>query len=124
EVLPVGADRPREIDVTIVAATNRSLAEMVEAGQFRSDLYARLAMARVTLPPLRDRPEDLFPVAQALARRGGYELSAGEVEVEAIERLALARFARNVRELAGALEAARRVDPDPGLGLWALKDAR
>src|SRR6185312_9661983 len=69
EVLPVGAQRPVRVDVLVVAATNRDLQVMVERGGFRRDLYARLAMARIHLPALRERREDLVAVAAELARR-------------------------------------------------------
>ena len=116
EVLPVGADRPVQVDVLVVAATNRDLEEMVEEGSFRRDLFTRLAKARIALPPLRDRPEDLFSIAQVLA-----PLAREDVEVEALERLMLEPWPGNVRELAAVLSATRRVDPAPGLRLWALE---
>ena len=122
EVLPVGAERARRVDVLLLAATNRSLESMVEEGTFRADLFARLAMARVELPPLRERAEDIVPIAQALASRSGAALDPETMEVEAVERLLLRRWPRNVRELASVLEAAARRDPSPGLRLWALDD--
>jgi len=122
EVLPVGAERPTDVDVITVAATNRSLESLVSEGSFRSDLYARLAMIRIELPPLRDRPEDLCPIAQELLRRRGHELPPELVEVEAVERLLLQPWPRNVRQLAGVLEATGRIDPDPGLRLWSLDE--
>lgn len=122
EVLPVGAQRPSRVDVLVLAATNRDLEEMVERGAFRRDLFARLAMARIAIPPLRERTEDLFSVASALAERAGGALSADDVEVEAMERLLLEPWPGNVRELDAALAAARRLDPAPGLRLWALEE--
>ena len=122
EVLPVGSSKPVRVDVLVVAATHRSLEEMVDEGTFRRDLFARLAMARVFVPALRDRPEDVFAVARELARRAGGALSADDVEVEAIERLMLAPWPGNVRELDAALAAARRVDPEPGLRMWAIEE--
>ena len=121
EVLPVGADRAIHADVLMLAATNRPLEQMVEQGDFRSDLYARLSQARIPLPPLRDRSEDIFAIAGALARRSGGELNAADVEIEAVERLLLQPWPRNVRQLMSSLEAAHRVDPAPGLRLWALE---
>jgi len=59
EIRPVGADRPRQVDVRIVAATNRDLEAMMKEGTFRRDLFDRLDVFRVTLPTLRERPEDL-----------------------------------------------------------------
>lgn len=123
EVLAVGAPRPTTVDVLVIAATNRKLEELVERGAFRRDLYARLAMARVAIPKLAERAEDLWAVAKELARRAGGSLEPGEVEVEAIERLLLEPWPGNVRELDAALAAARRADPAPGLRLWALDEA-
>jgi len=119
EVLPVGADRPREVDVLVLAATNRSLEAMVDAGTFRADLFARLDTARVELPPLRERIEDIVAIARAL---GGGALEPEAMEVEAVERLMLRAWPRNVRELRSVLEAAARRDPEPGLRLWALDE--
>jgi MoxR-like ATPase len=122
EVLPVGSPRPVRVDILVVAATNRDLGEMVERGAFRRDLVARLAMARVRIPPLRDRCEDLFSVAVELVRRAGGVLAPEQVEVEAMERLLLEAWPANVRELDAALAAVRRLDPPPGLRLWALAE--
>jgi transcriptional regulator of acetoin/glycerol metabolism len=121
ELLPVGASRPLQVDVLILAATNRDLEAMVERGTFRRDLLARLAMARLRLPPLRDRAEDIFAVARELARRAGAVLESEQVEVEAVERLMLERWPANVRQLDAALAAVRGADPAPGLRLWALE---
>jgi transcriptional regulator with GAF, ATPase, and Fis domain len=122
EVLPVGASKPRSVDVVVLAATNRDLEGMVEAGAFRRDLLARLSMARIQLPPLRERREDIFSVACALAQRAGAPLEVADVEVEAVERLSLAPWPTNVRGLDATLAAARRHDREPGLRLWALEE--
>jgi DNA-binding NtrC family response regulator len=122
EVLPVGSPRPVHVDVLVVAATNRNLEEMVDQAAFRRDLFARLAMARIHVPRLRDRCEDIFSVACELARRAGAPLAAEQVEVEAMERLILEPWPGNVRELDAALAAVRRLDPEPGLRLWALEE--
>jgi len=122
EILPVGAERPAQVDVLIVAASNRNLEEMVDSGAFRRDLFARLAMARIRVPALRERPEDIFSLACELTRRAGVSLPVAEVEVEAMERLLLEPWPSNVRELDAALAATRRRDPDAGLRLWALEE--
>jgi len=122
EVLPVGSPRPTHVDVLIVAATNQDLEAMVERGAFRRDLFARLAMARIHVPALRDRIEDLPGVALELGRRAGAPVVAEQIEVEAMERLLLRPWPGNVRELDAALAAVRRLDPEPGLRLWAVDE--
>ena len=122
ELLPVGAERALRVDVLCIAATNRNLEAMVEGGTFRHDLLARLAMARLELPPLRARREDLFAVATALAQRARSELSPERSEVEAVERLLLEPWPGNVRQLDATLGAIRRLDGEPGLRLWALDE--
>ncbi len=122
EVLPVGAQRAVKVDVAVVAATNVDLEAAVERGTFRRDLFARLSAARVHVPPLRERREDIFALALELARRGSAPLTAEDAEVEAVERLLLEPWSTNARGLDAALAAARRLDPAPGLRLWALEE--
>jgi transcriptional regulator with PAS, ATPase and Fis domain len=73
-VLPVGAEREQSIDVRIVSATHRNLEAMVEQGQLREDLYHRLGVLTVRLPPLRDRPGDIHPLLKHFARSASHEL--------------------------------------------------
>ncbi len=124
EVLPVGAQRAVHVDLLVVAATNRDREALVEEGAFRRDLFARLAMARIHVPALRDRREDVFSVAVALARRAGSALAedGAGIEIEAVERLLLEAWPGNVRELDAALAAVRRKDVAPGLRLWAVEE--
>lgn len=123
EVLAVGATKPVNVDILVVAATNRNLEEMVEAGTFRRDLFARLAMARIRVPALRDRNEDVFSIAEAMSERAGAgKFPRDQVEVEAVERLLGESWPGNVRELDAVLAHARRVDREPGLRLWALEE--
>jgi DNA-binding NtrC family response regulator len=120
EILAVGATAPRTVDVTLVAATNESLEDAVAAGAFRDDLLARLALARIELPPLRERAEDLPALARHLAKRAGLDLGPEHVEIEALERLMLHAWPRNVRELDAVLRKAASLDPRPGLRLWCV----
>jgi DNA-binding NtrC family response regulator len=104
-VRPLGSDRSRRVDVRVVAATHRDLPAMVAEGRFREDLFYRLAVVRVDLPPLRDRPEDLQPLVQHFVRKH----AAGRA-IE-IDRLALARLVRhdwpgNVRQLENEIRRA------------------
>lgn len=64
QVLPLGADKPEPVDVRLLAATNRDLWQMVEAGKFRQDLYYRLHVIHLEIPPLRERPEDIIQLSQ------------------------------------------------------------
>ncbi len=103
EVLRVGANRPVEVDVRVVAATHRDLAAMVEAGEFRADLYFRLNVLRVSLPPLRDRLGDVAPLAAHLLS----QLAAGaapRLGGGALKLLQAYRWPGNVRELRNVLE--------------------
>lgn len=121
EILPVGATRPTVVDVLLVAATNRPLDEMVENGTFRRDLLARFMAARVELPSLRDRPEDLPAIAAGLLARKGLALDPRLVEIEAIERMALASWPSNIRELAAVLDRIAMIATPGALPLWALE---
>lgn len=121
EMLPVGADRPTRADVVVVAATNRALERMVLDGAFRRDLFARLSAARIELPPLRERVEDIFPISQTLVARRGERFDPSVVDVEAVERLMLHPWLNNVRELSAVLERTAAIEPPPALRLTAIQ---
>jgi two-component system response regulator FlrC len=108
EVEPLGSDRPVKVDVRIVAATNVDLARAVKEGRFREDLFFRLAVFPVRLPPLRERLDDLEDLANALlveqARRTGR--SGLALAPAALAKLRAHRWPGNIRELANALERA------------------
>jgi two-component system NtrC family response regulator len=99
----VGSHKPRRVDVRFVAATNRNLEELVEQGRFREDLYYRLAVVPIHVPPLRDRPEDIGPLARHLVLQmtGG---EAPELTEGAVTALSKRAWRGNVRELANVLE--------------------
>ncbi len=104
----VGGTRTLECDVRWVAATNRDLRAMIDAGSFREDLYHRLAVFPIKLPPLRDRRADLLPIARALLSRVAADLKCPlpSLTKAAEQRLMASPWRGNVRELANALERA------------------
>jgi two-component system response regulator FlrC len=108
EVDRVGGQRPVAVDARIVATTNRDLAAMVRAGSFRSDLYYRLNVFPIVLPPLRDRPEDVLPLAERLLDDAAAALGREPPPLSEAAREALLDhpFPGNVRELRNLLERA------------------
>ncbi|WP_428262535.1 sigma-54-dependent transcriptional regulator [Haliangium sp.] len=104
----VGGTRSIEADVRWVAATNRDLHALMEAGHFREDLYHRLAVFPIRLPPLRERPGDIIPLSEVLLRRIGGELGKPRLSLDEAAAKALmgAPWPGNIRELANALERA------------------
>jgi two-component system, NtrC family, response regulator AtoC len=104
----VGGTRTIEVDVRWIAATNRDLEAMVRAGTFREDLYHRLAVFPIRLPPLRERRQDIRPLAEALLARISADVGRPplQLDAEAIRQIEAGRWAGNVRELANALERA------------------
>jgi two-component system, NtrC family, response regulator GlrR len=101
EIHPVGEERPRRVSVRVVAATNRDLSIEVKQGLFREDLFFRLAVVKIEVPPLRDRPEDIEILARAFARRAG----AVDLPPEVIATLKSHAWPGNVRELQNAVLA-------------------
>jgi len=102
EVLPLGADRPVPVSCRVVAATHRDLEALVAAGRFRQDLFHRLAILRVRVPPLRERPEDLAVLLPHLGAALGHPR---EFEEDALRALEAHLWPGNVRELRNLLEA-------------------
>ncbi|MBI5624952.1 MAG: sigma-54-dependent Fis family transcriptional regulator [Elusimicrobia bacterium] len=108
EVRRVGDNHPIKVSGRLVAATNKDLAKMVEEGKFRDDLYYRLKVFPITIPPLRERPEDILPLAEhflrnARKKNGG---RAQRFSLKAAEALKAYRWPGNVRELEHAMERA------------------
>ncbi len=106
EFRPLGASAPRTTDVRVIAATNRDLRKEINEGRFRADLYFRIAVLRVTMPPLRAHPEDLPLIARRLLQG----LAAQPAQIEALltpaflASLRAATWPGNVRELRNHLE--------------------
>jgi transcriptional regulator with PAS, ATPase and Fis domain len=103
EVRPVGGRTARPIDIRVVAATNRRLAEASRAGEFRSDLFYRLAVVRVTVPPLRERAEDILLIAREMLRSLTCDPEA-DFSPEISSMLQDCRWPGNVRELRNFVE--------------------
>jgi DNA-binding NtrC family response regulator len=108
QVEPLGSDKAIAIDIRIVTATHRRLRAEVEAGRFREDLYHRLVVFTVDLPPLRDRKEDIPVISQYILRQLGGKMAkrCSGLEPEAMELLSKQAWKGNVRELRNALEGA------------------
>lgn len=114
EFTPLGDTSPRRVDVRIVAATNIDLKEAVRQGSFREDLYYRLSVVPIELPPLRDRREDILPLAQHFIGKYNEENGRHVAEQIAPEVLALLEsysWPGNVRELENAIERAVVIAP-------------
>jgi DNA-binding NtrC family response regulator len=103
EVVPVGATRPRTVDVRVVAATNKDLEAEVRAGRFREDLYHRVAVVEIRIPPLRERLDDLPQLAQHLLSKCQPPKA---LHVDALAFLARHPWPGNIRELDNILRAA------------------
>jgi sigma-54 dependent transcriptional regulator, acetoin dehydrogenase operon transcriptional activator AcoR len=106
EVMPLGATRARPVDLKLVAATHHNLEGLVASGQFRRDLYARIAGFVVRLPPLRDRREDFGLLVAAILSRRAPDPSKLELSNEAARALWRHDWPMNVRELDNALSIA------------------
>jgi DNA-binding NtrC family response regulator len=108
EVLPVGANEPVAVEARVLAAANKDLGREVEAGRFREDLYYRLNVVTIPLPPLRERREDIPDLVEFLLARHARALGkrVGGVTHEAMQLLRAARWKGNVRELDNALQRA------------------
>jgi two-component system, NtrC family, response regulator AtoC len=108
EVHPLGAPAPVRVDVRIVAASHRDLEAFVEAGRFRQDLFYRLNVITLRIPPLRERPEDLLPLTAHFLEKHGRRLgrAACTLSTEAVVALQRHGWPGNVRELENAIERA------------------
>jgi PAS domain S-box-containing protein len=106
EIIPVGSTRVRKVDVRIVAATNRELEKEVENEKFRSDLYYRLRVAVVNIPPLRERPDDIMPLAHYFLKKYAVKYKKELRFGPGVEAVFLNyRWAGNVREMENLIES-------------------
>ncbi|WP_347488824.1 sigma-54-dependent Fis family transcriptional regulator [Desulfoscipio sp. XC116] len=104
----VGGTHPIQVDVRVVAATNRDLEDMVAGGAFREDLFYRLNVIVLTIPPLRERPEDIAPLVHCFLRKynGIFGIRVTDLHAEALEVLKQYQWPGNVRELENVIERA------------------
>ncbi len=118
EVLPVGATTPIQVDVRILAASNRDLEKEIVAGRFREDLFYRLNVVGIVVPPLRERRIDIPPLVEYLIQRHNVEMKKNckGVTHEAMQLLIAAPWKGNVREMENVLERAMILGNDEWLG--------
>jgi DNA-binding NtrC family response regulator len=122
EVRAVGEERARRVDVRVLAATHRDLAEEVRAGRFREDLFYRLDVVHLRVPPLRERPEDVPVLARHFLARFAERFGVPSLHAEdaVLHRLAGLSWPGNVRELEHAVERLVALSPPEGLDLSLL----
>ncbi|MDK2970424.1 MAG: two-component system, NtrC family, response regulator HydG [Candidatus Sumerlaeota bacterium] len=108
EIIPVGGNKPRKIDIRVLSATNRRLATDIRTGKFRDDLFYRLAVVELELPPLRERHEDLLPLARLLLNEIAHRHSIANprLDPKCHDLLFAYPWPGNIRELANTLERA------------------
>ncbi|HVS82766.1 MAG TPA: sigma-54 dependent transcriptional regulator [Pyrinomonadaceae bacterium] len=124
EFTPLGDTTPRRVDVRIIAATNIDLKDAVRQGTFREDLYYRLSVVPIELPPLRDRREDVLPLAQHFIRKYNEENGrhvADQIGPEVLSLLESYSWPGNVRELENAIERAVVIAPSDEVSRECLR---
>ncbi len=109
EVRPVGADSARRVDTRVVAATNRDLGEMVRQGKFREDLYFRLSMFQIHLPPVRERRQDIAPLIHFVLANLSHATAGNAIRIDPVAEEMLVNYSwpGNVRELENVLNRAQ-----------------
>ena len=124
EVRPLGSSKLRKVDVRVIAATNRNLQAMVEDGSFRKDLWFRLNVVHIQLPPLRERRSDIEPLVQRFLRQLNARYSrATHLSPDAIKALEEYTWPGNVRQLEHLLERLVILTPVEGIEGSAVREA-
>jgi two-component system, NtrC family, response regulator HydG len=114
EVTRVGENKPRKISVRVIAATNRDLAGLIRKGAFREDLFYRLCVVEIDIPPLRNRTEDLLPLARYFVNKyaAGLGIKSLRLDPSCMDVLQSYSWPGNVRELENVIERAALVSKD------------
>jgi DNA-binding NtrC family response regulator len=121
EIQPVGCDQaPRRVAVRVIAATNRDLAQLIAAGQFREDLMYRLKVVHVHVPPLRDRRDDVRPLLQHAVERTRRAITFSDAALQALESYT---WPGNIRELQNVVEQVAWMTSGPTIELEHLPAA-
>ncbi len=124
EFTPIGETKPTKVDVRIIAATNADLKESVKNGTFREDLYYRLSVVPIELPPLRERREDILPLTQHFIRKYNDEnarIISETVSPEVLSLLENYYYPGNVRELENIIERAVVIAPTDEITVECLR---
>ncbi|MFL5309841.1 MAG: sigma 54-interacting transcriptional regulator, partial [Myxococcales bacterium] len=125
EIQPVGAGKVERVDVRVIACTNRNLTAETRAGRFREDLYYRLSVVELVIPPLRNRREEIPTLAAEFARRYGERFGKEDVRLSPslVEVLCQAPWPGNVRELENAIARMVALGKDAEIGVEAFASA-
>jgi DNA-binding NtrC family response regulator len=117
EIRRVGENRIRSVDVRVIAATHQNLEEEVKQHRFREDLFYRLCVVEIHIPPLRERPEDILPLARFIIQRLSKKLKLPKLALDAsiVNYLLTYPWPGNIRELENALERSTVVSEDQRL---------
>ena len=125
EIRPVGSSTTVPVDIRVISATHRDLSRMVTEARFRADLYYRLNVVRVEIPPLRERREDIPLLVHHFLRKHATQARLVEgIEDDALAALVQADWPGNVRELENAVESALALAPGPRLSVADLRPLR
>lgn len=125
EIMPLGYHQPKKIDVRLIASTNKNLRAEVEAGCFRQDLYFRINVFSVTIPPLRERTRDILPLADFFLKQFSTKLNrkVGHFKLETRQMLETYNWPGNVRELQNEIERlVLLAEPEKEIGPDLLSD--
>jgi transcriptional regulator with PAS, ATPase and Fis domain len=108
EIVRIGENRPRKVDIRVIAATNKDIKQAIQNGRFREDLYYRLGVIELEVPPLRKRPEDIISLARHLVEKTAVRLGMTRLRLDAttLDCLSAYVWPGNVRELENAIERA------------------